>query len=168
MNQDRTAPLPAIVRSLALPFVAAAVGSAATLPSLDDWCAELAKPAFTPPRSAFGPVWTTLYLLMGAADYLVNEAEATANAKRAANALYRLQLGLNALWSILFFGLRSPLAGLIEIVALAAAIVSTIAAFARIAKPAALLLAPYLLWTIFAAALNAAIWRLNRSRSAAG
>lgn len=163
MSQDRTE-LPAVVRSLALPFVAAAVGSAATLPRLDDWYAELAKSAFTPPRSAFGPVWTALYLLMGAAHYLVSRAEATPAAKRAADALYRLQLGLNALWSILFFGLRSPAAALVEIVALAAAVALTIVAFARISKPAALLLAPYLLWTIFAAALNASIWRLNRAR----
>jgi translocator protein len=167
MSQHATVELPKLIRSLALPFVAAAIGSAATLPNLDDWYANLAKPAFTPPQSVFGPVWTTLYLLMGAADYLVNRADATAGAKRAANALYALQLGLNALWSVLFFGLRSPAAGLVGIVALLAAIGLTIVAFARISKPAALLLAPYLLWSVFAAALNAAIWRMNRAPQAA-
>jgi tryptophan-rich sensory protein len=161
-RRDWTTEAPALVRSLVLPFVAAAIGNAATLPNLDRWYEELAKPAFTPPKSAFGPAWTTLYLLMGAAHYLVNRAEATPGAKRAANALYGLQLGLNALWSVLFFGLRSPLAGLIEIVALVTAITLTVFAFARISKPAALLLAPYLLWTAFAATLNLSIWRLNQ------
>jgi translocator protein len=163
-NRDETVELPRLLRSLALPFVAAAIGSAATLPNLDDWYDGLAKPAFAPPNRVFGLVWTTLYLLMGAAHYFVNQADATVGAKRAANALYGLQLGLNALWSVLFFGLRSPLAGLVEIVALTTAIGLTIVAFARISKLAALLLAPYLLWTLFAAALNASIWCLNRPK----
>jgi translocator protein len=162
MSQDGTVALPNVIRSLALPFLAAAIGGAATRPNLDGWYADLAKPAFTPPKRVFGPVWTTLYLLMGASNYLVNRADATAGAKRAANARSGLQLGLNALWSILFFGRRSPAAALIEIVALATAIALTVVAFARVSKPAALLLAPYLLWTLFAAALNAAIWRMNR------
>ena len=161
-RRDWTTEAPILLRSLVLPFVAAAIGSAATLPNLEPWYENLAKPAFTPPKSAFGPAWTTLYLLMGAAHFLVNRADANPDAKRAANAMYGLQLGLNALWSVLFFGLRSPLAGLIEIVALLTAITLTVIAFARISKPAALLLAPYLLWTMFAAALNLSIWRLNR------
>jgi tryptophan-rich sensory protein len=154
------ASLPLLLRSLVLPLVAGAAGSAATYPNLG-WFETLEKPAFSPPKSLFGPVWTTLYLLMGAAHYLVTTQEAEPAAKRAAQNLYGLQLGLNALWSFLFFGRRNPLAALVEIVVLWTAIVLTIVAFARISRPAALLLVPYLLWTTFATVLNAAIWRLN-------
>jgi benzodiazapine receptor len=98
---------------------------------------------------------------MGAAHYLVQKQEAQPAATRAAQILYGLQLGLNALWSILFFGRRAPGAALVEIGLLWVAIVLTIVAFARISRVAALLLVPYLLWTTFAVVLNAAIWRLN-------
>lgn len=122
------------------------------------------KPAFSPPKAIFGPVWTALYLLMGAAHYLVGQQEAAPSSQRAARNLYGLQLTLNAFWSILFFARRAPGAALVEIVLLLlwVAIVLTIFAFARISRVAALLLVPYFLWTTFATALNAAIWRLNR------
>jgi tryptophan-rich sensory protein len=157
---DPTVDLSLLLRSLVLPLAAGAVGSAATYPNLA-WFDTLEKPAFSPPKAVFGPVWTTLYLLMGAAHYLVSKDEAKPAAKRAAHVLYGLQLSLNALWSVLFFGRRAPLAALVEILLLWAAIVLTIAAFARISGVAALLLVPYLLWTTFATVLNAAIWRLN-------
>jgi tryptophan-rich sensory protein len=134
--------------------------SAATYPNLE-WFKTLKKPGFAPPGSLFGPVWTTLYLLMGVAHYLVTTQDAEPEAKRAAQILYGLQLGLNALWSFLFFGRRNPFAAFIEILLLWTAIVMTIVAFARISRPAALLLVPYLLWTTFATVLNGAIWRLN-------
>lgn len=159
---EPTGDLPLFLRSLVFPFVAGAIGSAATYPNLSGWFDSLEKPAFSPPGAVFGPVWTTLYLLMGTAHFLVEKSEAEPAAKRAANNLYGLQLGLNALWSVLFFGRRSPGAALLEIVLLWVAIVLTIAAFARISRLAALLLVPYLLWTSFATVLNAAIWRLNR------
>jgi tryptophan-rich sensory protein len=143
-----------------MPLVAGAVGSAATYPNLG-WFDTLEKPAFSPPKTLFGPVWTTLYLLMGLADFLVTTHDAEPAAKGAAQTLYRLQLGLNALWSFLFFGRRNPFAAFIEILLLWTAIVMTIVAFGRISRPAALLLVPYLLWTTFATVLNAAIWRLN-------
>jgi benzodiazapine receptor len=152
--------LPLVLRSLVLPLVAGAIGSAATYPNLN-WFDGLKQPAFSPPKAVFGPAWTTLYLLMGAAHYLVQKQEAQPAATRAAQILYGLQLGLNALWSILFFGRRAPGAALVEIGLLWVAIVLTIVAFARISRVAALLLVPYLLWTTFAVVLNAAIWRLN-------
>jgi tryptophan-rich sensory protein len=157
---DPKADLPLLLRSLVLPLVAGTIGGAATSPNLA-WFDTLEKPTFSPPKAVFGPVWTTLYLLMGAAHYLVTKHEAEPAAKRAAQILYRLQLGLNALWSILFFGRRAPLAALVEILLLWTAIVLTIVAFARISRVAALLLVPYLLWTTFATVLNAAFWRLN-------
>jgi tryptophan-rich sensory protein len=156
----QTPSLPLLIRSLVLPLVAGAVGSAATYPNLE-WFQTLKKPGFAPPGSLFGPVWTTLYLLMGVAHYLVTTQDAEPEAKRAAQVLYGLQLGLNALWSFLFFGQRNPFAAFIEILLLWSAIVMTIVAFARISRPAALLLVPYLLWTTFATVLNATIWRLN-------
>lgn len=154
--------LPMLLRSVLPPLLVGAVGSAATVPNLDEWYAGLEKPEFTPPSAVFGPVWTTLYLLMGTAHYLVDRADAAPAAKRAATILYGAQLALNALWSVLFFGRRAPLSALREIILLWVAIALTIAAFARISRLAALLLVPYLLWTTFAAVLNAAIWRLNR------
>lgn len=152
--------LPLLIRSLVLPLVAGGVGSAATYPNLA-WYDTLEKPAFSPPNSVFGPVWTTLYLMMGTAHYLVTTQGADPAASRTAQILYGLQLGLNTLWSILFFGRRNPFAAFIEILLLWAAIVMTIVAFARISRLAALLLVPYLLWTTFATVLNAAMWRLN-------
>ncbi len=157
---DPKADLPLLLRLLVLPLVAGTIGGAATFPNLA-WFDTLKQPAFSPPKGVFGPVWTTLYLLMGTAHYLVARQEAEPAAKRAATILYGLQLGLNALWSILFFGRRAPLAALVEILLLWTALVLTIVAFARISRLAALLLVPYLLWTTFATALNAAFWRLN-------
>ncbi|HUZ01980.1 MAG TPA: TspO/MBR family protein [Thermomicrobiaceae bacterium] len=81
---------------------------------------------------------------------------------RRALGLFGIQLTLNGLWSPAFFGLRSPKAGLAVIIALWLALAATIAAFARVSRPAALLMLPYLAWSSFAAALNGAIWRLNR------
>jgi tryptophan-rich sensory protein len=98
---------------------------------------------------------------MGIADFIVSrrgDGEAATNAR----AIYRVQLGLNTLWSIVFFGMRSPLGGLIEIVFLWVAILMTVIAFWRVSKLAALLLVPYLAWTTFAAALNASVWYKNR------
>jgi tryptophan-rich sensory protein len=153
--------VPALVRSLLLPAIAATIGGIATSSSVKEWYPALNKPGFTPPSAIFGPVWTTLYLLMGIADHVVAQQGDHEEIHRA-RTIYRIQLGLNTLWSVLFFGRRSPIAGLVEIVFLWIAIVRTVIAFARISRLAALLLAPYLFWTSFALALNAAIWRLNR------
>lgn len=152
--------LPGLIRALVEPAVAAAIGSAATVSSVDTWYRKLDKPSFNPPRWVFGPAWSTLYLLMGIADFLVSRegGEEARNAK----GIYRVQLVLNAIWSVLFFGLRSPLAALVEIVFLWVAILMTIVAFWRVSKLAAALLVPYFLWTTFATVLNASIWAKNR------
>ena len=144
-------------------FIALALGGGTAIgvaTGPDAWFAALAKPSFNPPGWVFGPAWTTLYAMMGIADFLVSReggARAT-NARR----IYRVQLVLNGLWSVLFFGMRSPLAALVEIAFLWVAIVMTIAAFWRVSRLAAALLVPYLLWTTFAAMLNGAIWAKNR------
>jgi translocator protein len=149
------------LKSLALPGIAASIGSAATASSVNSWYRTLDKPSFNPPGSVFGPVWTVLYVLMGIADAIVAKECPGENGQHARR-IYKVQLGLNTLWSVLFFGFRAPGFALVEILALWAAIAMTISAFARISRTAALLLMPYLLWTTFATALNAGIWWKNR------
>jgi benzodiazapine receptor len=147
-----------------------AASGLATVDGLRRWYPTLAKPFFNPPTGIFGPVWTTLYGLMGVAEYLITEqghrAPALEPAVRHAHRLFALQLGLNAGWSVLFFTVRSPFAALLELVLLWLAIVATIRAFAGISRPAALLVAPYLVWVTFAGVLNASIWWLNRPNRA--
>jgi tryptophan-rich sensory protein len=139
---------------------AGAVGSVFTGASLPTWYRKLKKPSFQPPGWVFGPVWTILYALMGTAASIIESKKKPDN--RPSLLAFCAQLLLNVLWTYLFFGRRSPLAGCIELIALWAAIALTIALFWKLSKPAALLLAPYLLWVTFAAALNLSIWRLNR------
>ncbi len=160
-QMDWIGEIPQFLLSVLTPVVAGGVGAAATAESLRTWYPTLKKPSFNPPNWIFGPVWSTLYLLMGIAHYLVSRQSPDEAVARQAQLWYWLQLCLNALWSLLFFGRRSPLAALVEIVCLWIAIVLTILTFARISRRAALLLVPYLLWVSFAAVLNGAIWHLN-------
>ncbi|MFM8718342.1 MAG: TspO/MBR family protein [Chthoniobacterales bacterium] len=122
--------------------------------------AALAKPAWAPPPWVFGPAWTLLYLMMAFAAWLVWR-QGGWRAQRGPLVLYLLQLALNALWTPIFFGLRNPGLALVEIVLLGVAIVLTGRAFHAVSRPASWLLVPYLVWVVFAAALNFAIWRLN-------
>lgn len=146
--------------SLAIVALVAAAGSFFTNASVDTWYAGLEKPAWTPPGALIGAVWSVLYLLMGIAAWLVWRAPASRE-RRVALVVYVVQLGLNLLWSALFFGLRAPAAALVEIGLLALAVTATIAAFWRVRPLAGALLVPYLAWVVFAATLNALIWRLN-------
>ncbi|MFZ9932040.1 MAG: TspO/MBR family protein [Chthoniobacterales bacterium] len=122
--------------------------------------AQLVKPAWAPPAWLFGPVWTLLYVAMALAAWLVWR-QGGWRARRGPLALYVVQLALNALWTPVFFGLRHPGFALVEIVVLGAAIVLTGRAFRPVSRLASWLLVPYLVWVVFAAALNFAIWRLN-------
>lgn len=137
------------------------VGSYFTSPALSTWYASLEKPAFNPPDYLFFPVWTTLFILMGISLFLVWRKGLENKLVRSAVTIFAIQLGLNIMWLALFFGLRSPIAGLIEILILWAAILLTIKKFREISKAAALLLVPYILWVSFAAVLNFFLWRLN-------
>lgn len=134
------------------------LGSVFTWPSLKPWYQELAKPRWTPPNWLFGPVWTTLFLAMAFAAWLVWRQTSLISVPMR---LFLLQLLLNIAWSALFFHLRSPGAAFIEILVLWCAILMTAIAFGRIVPVAYWLMAPYLLWVAYAAALNFAIWRLN-------
>lgn len=145
---------------LALCLGTGALGAALTARSVRDWYPTLAKPGWTPPDWVFGPVWTTLYLMMALAAWLVwRRAEWTTS--RTALAMFTAQLVLNLAWSGLFFALRNPASALADILLLWCAIVATIWSFQRISAPAAGLLIPYLLWVTYASALNGAIWSMN-------
>jgi tryptophan-rich sensory protein len=150
-----------LVLSLLACQAAGFLGSLATTPSIPDWYKNLAKPAFTPPSWVFGPAWITLYLMMGIALFLVWRKGLAAPGVKAALILFLVQLALNSLWSVLFFGLHQPFWAFTEIVVLWVFILLALIAFWRISLPAGLLLLPYLLWVAFASALNFAIWRLN-------
>jgi benzodiazapine receptor len=149
-----------LVVCLAACFGAAAVGSLFTGASVSEWYPTLQRPSWTPPPWIFGPVWTLLYALMAVAAWLVWRKGGWAGA-RAALALFAGQLALNAVWSPLFFGLHSPGIAMLDLALLWIAIVATTAAFWRHSRAAAGLMAPYLAWSTFAAALNFAIWRMN-------
>lgn len=151
----------ALVVFTAMALLAGWIGSLATMPNIPTWYAGLAKPSFNPPNAIFPVVWTVLYVVMAVAAWLVWRAPADPKHRRVALAAWVGQLVPNVLWSFAFFGARSPLAGLIVIVALLAAIVTTILAFRRVSGTAALLLVPYLAWVIFATVLNASILSLN-------
>jgi tryptophan-rich sensory protein len=157
---------PRLVGSILVCQAAGGLGAVATADGLKQWYPALRKPSFTPPGGVFAPVWTTLYLLMGIAEYLLSrQADAGPESRRLARraqSLFALQLGLNLAWSFLFFKVRAPLGALIELVVLWVAILLTILSFARLSRTAALLLVPYLAWSTFAAVLNGAIWWLNR------
>jgi translocator protein len=137
------------------------IGAIFAAPSISGWYAGLAKPSFSPPNWVFAPVWTFLFLLMGIALFLVWEKGIDGKNVKKAMQVFGIQLGLNLLWSILFFGLRSPLYGLLEIILLWAAIVLTISEFSKVSRNAGLLLIPYIAWVSIAMMLNLSIYLLN-------
>lgn len=138
----------------------AGLGAAWTNLSVGDWYAALKKPAWNPPNWLFGPVWTALYIGMAIAAWLVWRKNGLADAWLPL-LLFGVQLFLNAAWSALFFGVRSPGIAFADIVLLWFAILATIIAFWRVSNLAATLLVPYLAWVSFATALNWSIWRMN-------
>jgi benzodiazapine receptor len=146
---------------LAVVAAVALVGSSVTLPKIPTWYAGLAKPSFTPPNAAFGPVWTVLYVMMAVAVWRIGATTTTDAARKRVVAFFVVQLALNAIWSPVFFGLEAPSLGLAIIIMLLAALTATLAMFWRIDRVAGLLLAPYLAWVCYATALNAAIVALN-------
>lgn len=152
-----------LIAAILLCEAAGIIGSLFTAPSIPGWYATLNKPSFNPPNWVFGPVWTTLYALMGISLYLVWK-KGQENKKidiKLPLAIFGFQLFLNFLWSILFFGMQSPLLGLLCIIPLWLSIAATIFYFYKISKTAAYLLIPYILWVSFASILNASIWMLN-------
>jgi tryptophan-rich sensory protein len=153
----------ALTGFIAASFLAGAIGSSATFPNVRTWYPLLNKPAWNPPGWIFGPVWTCLYVLMGVAIWRAWRAGTTMNAptKRSLVTGYFVQLCLNALWSVLFFGFKQPAWALVDIIALWGLLVWLLVEIRRADRVAAALWLPYVLWVSFATALNTAIVRLN-------
>ncbi len=145
--------------SIGVCLVVGWLGSLVTRPALRDWYAALSKPAWTPPSWVFAPVWTSLYLTMAVAAWLVWRRQPLASVPMR---LFLLQLLLNFAWTAVFFGFRAPGWAVMEIAVLWVAILVAAISFAKTSALAAGLMAPYLLWVAYAGALNFAIWRLNR------
>ncbi len=149
-----------LVASVILCQVAGFLGSLFTTPAIPTWYATLKKPFFNPPNWIFSPVWISLFILMGISLFFVWRRPDHPKFK-IAFIFFFVQLILNIFWSAAFFGLRSPLLGLIDIVLLWIAILFTILNFLKVSKFAGVLLLPYLVWVSFATLLNFSLWILN-------
>ena len=137
------------------------VGSLFTVSAIKDWYVNLNKLFFSPPNWLFGPAWTLFYFLMALALYWIWQKGLSNKSVLFAFWIFIVQLAVNAIWSVLFFGLRSPILGLVDIVVMWLLIVYNIYLFYKIDKKAGLILIPYWLWVTFAAMLNFAVWQLN-------
>ena len=148
-----------LIISLLLPQIAGGLGAFFTITSVQSWYMTINRPSWNPPSWLFGPVWTTLYIFMGIACYLIWKSENPL--KKQLLTLFAIQLVLNALWSPAFFGAESPILGLIVIIPLWISILICVIRFKQVSRWASGLMIPYLLWVSFATVLNGAIWWLN-------
>ncbi len=154
--------MPKLIIAIIIPLLVGAISGFFTSESVNGWFTYLVKPSFNPPNWIFAPVWTTLYILMGIAHYLVwNNPDKQPQVKRTAIIFYFIQLSLNFLWSFLFFNLHQPGWAFIDILLMFGMILLTIIWFRKISAVAAWLMVPYLCWVGFAAILNYSIWTLN-------
>lgn len=159
-----------VIVAIGLVELVGGIGGFFTASSVKTWYGALRKPALNPPSWIFGPVWTTLFALMGIAVFLVwnrmgmNVSEKRYDKRhvRGALSVFGAQMILNVIWSVLFFGLRAPGWAFFELILLWIVIVATIFVFSRISKAAAWLLVPYILWVSFAGYLNYSLWKLNK------
>jgi tryptophan-rich sensory protein len=150
-----------LVISILIPVVVGALSGYFTESGVNGWYMLAKKPWFNPPNWIFAPVWTTLYVLMGIALFLVWRSEADKTIKQTAILLFAVQLILNFFWSMIFFKLQQPGWAFIEIISMWVMILLTILWFGKISPMAAWLLVPYISWVSFASVLNYSIWRLN-------
>jgi len=153
--------VPKLIVAILFCLALGSLGSLVTITGPGSWYASLAKPFFTPPGWVFAPVWITLFILMGIALCLVWESGTQHREVRFALGVFGIQFVLNVLWSFLFFGIRSPALGLVDVILLWVMIAATIVLFYRVRKSAAWFLIPYIAWVSIAAALNGAIYFLN-------
>ncbi|MBI2909144.1 MAG: tryptophan-rich sensory protein [Chloroflexi bacterium] len=137
------------------------IGSFLTSPSMSTWYATLIEPPFTPPGGVFGPVWSTLFALMGVSVYLVWHEGLENKGVKPALSLFVLLLLLNIAWSVLFFGSQSPFSAFIGVIVLWVVVALSVRSFLGISRPAGLLLVPYLLWVTFTVFLTFSVWQLN-------
>ena len=147
--------------SLVLCQGAGLIGSAFTVGAIQNWYTFLNRPSFSPPNWIFAPVWTILYTLMAIALYLIWSTGLNNRLAKTAFWIFIVHLVVNALWSILFFGIKSPALAMVDIIVLWILIVTCIYLFYKIRKISAWLLVPYLVWVSFATVLNFYIWKLN-------
>jgi tryptophan-rich sensory protein len=150
-----------LVISITIPVAIGATAGFFTVTGVDSWYQTIHKPSWNPPGWVFGPVWTTLYILMGIALFLVWKTDAGNSIKKKAIIIFAVQLMLNFFWSFIFFSQQQIGWAFMEIIVLWVMILATIFAFSKISKTAAWLLVPYISWVSFAAMLNYTIWRLN-------
>lgn len=150
------------VIAIAIPLLIGATSGFFTVTGVDSWYQTINKPSWNPPNWIFGPVWTTLYVMMGIALFLVWKEDISTELKKIAVTFFIVQLVLNFFWSFIFFNQQQPGWALVEIVVLWVFILLTIFAFAQVNKTAAWLLVPYISWVSFATILNYTIWQLNR------
>lgn len=150
-----------LVISIVICQLAGVVGSIFTYTAISEWYPTLIKPWWTPPNWLFAPVWITLFTLMGISLYIVWDKGLEKKEVKTAVSIFSVQLILNILWSVIFFGLKSPLFGFIEIVILWIAILFTMIKFYRISRASSYILIPYIVWVTIAAFLNFSILILN-------
>ncbi len=150
-----------LILSIVICQAAGLIGTIFTMDSIPTWYAALNKPSFNPPNWLFGPVWTLLYLMMGISLFIVWKEYLKNKVVKSAFIIFMIQLFLNTIWSIVFFGMHSTAGGLIIIALLWIMILITILKFMKISRVAGILLIPYLLWVSFATLLNFSIFKLN-------
>ncbi len=150
-----------LIICISIPLVIGATSGFFTASGVESWYQTINKPSWNPPNRIFAPVWTSLYIIMGIAIFLVWKANAGKELKKTAVILFAIQLLLNFCWSFIFFYQQQPGWAFVEIIALWLFILLTIFAFAKVNKTAAWLLVPYISWVSFAAILNYTIWKLN-------
>ena len=150
------------VSAVLICFLAGGIGTLFTVSAIPTWYATLNKPFFSPPNWLFGPAWTTLYMLMGISAATIWQKGIKNKKIKDAIYLFGIQLGLNAIWSPVFFGAKNLLLALVIIILMWIYILKTILAFRKIDKIASYLLYPYIAWVSFATVLNFAVWLLNK------
>jgi tryptophan-rich sensory protein len=151
-----------LIGCIVICYSAGAIGSIYTFQSIPTWYAGLVKPPLNPPNWIFGPVWTALYTLMAISLFLIIKKGFAAEGVKLAVIFFAIQLVLNALWSFVFFGARTPLNAIPVIAAMWILILACVITFWRISKPASIMMMPYLLWVGFASYLNVGVYFLNR------
>ncbi|MFA6919217.1 MAG: TspO/MBR family protein [Patescibacteria group bacterium] len=137
------------------------LGTLFTVPNIATWYATLTKPSFNPPNWIFAPVWTTLFILMGISLFLIWNSQKKDKNRKVFFVVFIINLILNVLWSLIFFGLHMTGLAFLEVILLALSIIILMVLSWKISKTAAFLLAPYLLWVCFASFLNYNLWILN-------
>ena len=151
----------AFIINLAIPLSIGAIGAYFTASSVDTWYRTISKPSFNPPNGIFGPVWTSLYIMIGISAYLVWQKRARIEQFPRTVAIYLIQLVLNLMWSFIFFYAHELGMALIEIIILLIVIIINARVFYKIDKTAGLLFIPYILWVSFATVLTYSIFSLN-------